>query len=62
MFVAHIKDESAATFYFQVAVWVPDIFYIFEGNKLKIDNNFKTPKARDKITTALKYLEFWGKN
>jgi hypothetical protein len=52
-------DKSAAIFCHQVAAWAPDIFLKCHLVKnYKITNNSTTTKAREKINTGLKSLEF----
>jgi hypothetical protein len=46
------EEKSAASFYHQVAVFVPDMFcnfYLVKNNK--IANNSATTEAREKIST-----------
>ncbi len=53
------KDKSAASFCYQVAAWVLDMFCNFSiAKNHKIVNNSTTTKARGKISPYLESLEF----
>jgi hypothetical protein len=55
----HNYDKSAASFYPQVAAWVPDIvcnLYLVKYNK--IANNSTTTEDREKMSTDFEYLKF----
>jgi hypothetical protein len=55
-----IGGKSAVTFCPQVAAWVPDMFCNFYlGKNHKIAKNSTTTKAKEKISTHLKSLEFY---
>jgi hypothetical protein len=55
------ERKSVASFYRQVAAWVPDMFcsfYLVKNHK--ISKNSSTTKAREKISTDLGSLEILG--
>ncbi len=63
MFCTMLSNEgkSAASFCRQVAAWFPDMFCNFYLLKNpKIAKNSTATKARDKISTDLKSLEFYN--
>jgi hypothetical protein len=60
MLVSSNEGESVASFYHQMAAWFSEMFcnsYFVKNHK--IDKNSTTTKAREKISTDLKSLEFW---